>query len=111
MSQSALTDIDIGRFYTPQPVQRKFHASEARYPLLEGGRGGGKSTALLWEAILQCLLVPGANCLLVRRTLTAMEKGGIEDLFKVAEFTIAPSVLAPNRLAGDSRVTSRFVSA
>ena len=46
MSQSAPTDIDIGRFYTPQPVQRKFHASEARYPLHEGGRGGGKSTAL-----------------------------------------------------------------
>ena len=82
MSQSAPTDIDIGRFYTPQPVQRKFHASEARYPLLEGGRGGGKSTALLWEAVSQCLLVPGANCLLLRRTLTAMEKGGIEDLFK-----------------------------
>src|SRR5215469_4106554 len=82
MSRSAPTDIDIGRFYTPQPVQRKFHASEARYPLLEGGRGGGKSTALLWEAISQCLHVPGANCLLLRRTLTAMEKGGIEDLFK-----------------------------
>ena len=65
MSQSAPTDIDIGRFYTPQPVQRKFHASEARYPLLEGGRGGGKSTALLWEAISQCLLVSGANCLLL----------------------------------------------
>ena len=41
MSQSAPTDIDIGRFYTPHPVQRKFHESEARYPLLEGGRGGG----------------------------------------------------------------------
>jgi hypothetical protein len=50
MSRSAPTEIDIGRFYTPQPVQRKFHSSEARYPLLEGGRGGGKSTALLWEA-------------------------------------------------------------
>ena len=82
MSQSASTNIDIGRFYSPQPVQPKFHASEARYPLLEGGRGGSKSTALLWEAISQCLFVPGANCLLLRRTLTAMEKGGIEDLFK-----------------------------
>ena len=36
MSHSAPTDIDIGRFYTPQPVQRKFHASEARYPLPRG---------------------------------------------------------------------------
>ena len=72
---------EIKKYYTPQPVQRKFHESEARYPLLEGGRGGGKSTALLWEAIGQCLLIPGANCLLLRRTLTAMEKGGIEDQF------------------------------
>ena len=72
---------DIAAYYTPQPKQREFHESEARYPLLEGGRGGGKSFALLWEAIGQCLLIPGANCLLVRRTLTSMEKGGIEDLF------------------------------
>src|SRR3974390_320440 len=77
MSQSS----DTERWSRPQPVQRKFHESAARYPLLEGGRGGGKSTALLWEAISQCLLIPGANCLLVRRTLTSMEKGGIEDKF------------------------------
>jgi len=72
---------EIGDYYRPQLVQRKFHESRARYPLLEGGRGGGKSTALLWEAITQCLLIPGSNSLLLRRTLTSMEKGGIEDLF------------------------------
>src|SRR5262249_8780686 len=55
--------------------------SPARYPLMEGGRGGGKSIALLWEAIYQCITVNGANCLLLRRTLTASEKGGIEDHF------------------------------
>ena len=48
---------------------------------MEGGRGGGKSMALLWEAISECLLVAGCNCLLLRRTLTAVEKGGIEDHF------------------------------
>jgi hypothetical protein len=37
--------------------------------------------ALLWEAISECLLVAGCNCLLLRRTLTAVEKGGIEDHF------------------------------
>ena len=73
--------VTIGEFYIPQPVQAKFHGSEVRYPLAEGGRGGGKSTSLLWEAISQCLLIAGGNCLLLRRTLTAMEKGGIEDLF------------------------------
>ena len=71
----------ISDWYKPQPVQRRFHESEAKYPLLEGGRGGGKSTALMWEAIMECLRVPGSNCLLLRRTLTSMEKGGIEDLF------------------------------
>jgi phage terminase large subunit len=80
---SSLTDteLELGDFYTPQPVQDLFHVSCAKYPLMEGGRGGGKSTALLWEAISECLLVPGCNCLLLRRTLTAIEKGGIEDLF------------------------------
>jgi phage terminase large subunit len=74
-------EITIGDFYTPQPKQRAFHQSPARYTLAEGGRGGGKTTALLWEALLECLDVPGCSCLLLRRTLTAMEKGGIEDLF------------------------------
>ena len=79
--RNALESVTIGDYYTPQPKQEAFHESSARYPLAEGGRGGGKTTALLWEAISECLLVPGSNCLLLRRTLTAMEKGGIEDLF------------------------------
>lgn len=78
---SSLDSVSIGDHYSPQPKQIAFHTSSARYPLAEGGRGGGKTTSLLWEAISECLLVPGANCLLLRRTLTAMEKGGIEDAF------------------------------
>jgi hypothetical protein len=31
-------------------VQLRFHESKAKYSLMEGGPGGGKSTALLWEA-------------------------------------------------------------
>lgn len=76
-----LENVCIGDFYEPQAKQQMFHESPAIYPLAEGGRGGGKTTSLLWEAISQCLLVPGSNCLLLRRTLTAMEKGGIEDMF------------------------------
>ena len=81
MITEQLANVRIGDYYTPQPKQQEFHESPARYPLAEGCRGGGKTTSLLWEAIAQCLLVPGANCLLLRRTLTAMEKGGIEDQF------------------------------
>jgi hypothetical protein len=84
-----LTDVDelnVAHWYKedhgePDGPQKRFHKSKAKYPLMEGGRGGGKTTALLWEAIAQCLEVPGCNCLLLRRTLTAIEKGGIEDHF------------------------------
>src|SRR6266702_615972 len=61
----------ISDFYTPQEMQAEFHGSTAQYPLMEGGRGGGKTLALLIEAIGECLRVPGCNCLLLRRTLTA----------------------------------------
>jgi hypothetical protein len=71
----------MGDWYEPQEVQLDFHDSTATYPLMEGGRGGGKSIALLAEAVYQCVIVPGCNCLLLRRTLTASEKGGIEDHF------------------------------
>lgn len=74
-------DLMLEEFYIPQPVQVLFHESKARYPLMEGGRGGGKSTSLLWEAIHECVMIPGVNALILRRTLTAMEKGGAEDLF------------------------------
>ena len=79
-----MTDESTLRFsdyYKPQFKQKLFHNSKARYPLMEGGRGGGKSLALLWEAIYQCVIVEKCNCLLLRRTLSAAEKGGIEDHF------------------------------
>ena len=76
-----MDELDLSLYYTPRPVQERFHASRATYPLMEGGRGGGKTMALLWEAILTCVSVDGSNCLLLRRTLTAVEKGGIEDHF------------------------------
>jgi hypothetical protein len=42
-----LESVTIGDYYTPQPKQQEFHESPARYPLAEGGRGDGKSTALV----------------------------------------------------------------
>lgn len=80
-AQTEGAPIYIGDAYEPYPKQREFHESIAKYPLMEGGRGGGKTIALLWEAIYWCLVVAGCNCLLLRRTLTAVEKGGIEDHF------------------------------
>jgi phage terminase large subunit len=74
-------EIVIGDVYQPNYSQRKFHDSKAKYPLMEGSRGGGKTLANLWESIRCCLEVPGSNNLLLRRTLASSEKGGIEDHF------------------------------
>jgi len=81
-ASTSATSAYIGDAYKPFPKQAEFHRSTATYPLMEGGRGSGKTLALLWEAIFWCLVVPGCNCLLLRRTLTAVEKGGIEDHFQ-----------------------------
>jgi phage terminase large subunit len=41
--------------YDPLPQQRKFHMSPAKYRLLGGSAGGGKSVAIIAEAIMRSL--------------------------------------------------------
>ena len=41
---NTLDSVTIGDYYTPQAKQAEFHNSPARYPLAEGGRGGGKTS-------------------------------------------------------------------
>jgi Terminase large subunit, T4likevirus-type, N-terminal len=72
-------ELVVGDFYQPNLSQKAFHSSKAKYPLMHGTRGGGKTLAHLWEFLRACHEVPGSNNLLLRRTLTASEKGGIED--------------------------------
>lgn len=59
--------------YKPFPRQAEFHRSLAKYRLFGGQAGPGKSTALLWEAIMQALETDGADCLLLRRTYPELE--------------------------------------
>ncbi len=66
--------------YEPLPHQTKFHASTARYCLMEGGRGSGKSKAMRNDAYAWCLSVPRMRCLLVRRTFPELKKSHLMDV-------------------------------
>lgn len=63
----------VSSIYKPFPRQEEFHRSPAKYRLFGGAAGPGKTKALLWEAILQAIRYPGADTLLLRRTLPELE--------------------------------------
>jgi len=65
--------VDFSQYYRPFPRQQQFHNSLAKYRLFGGAAGPGKTKALLWEAILQANLWPGADTLLLRRTYPELE--------------------------------------
>lgn len=69
--------------YTPTEKQAKFHSCPADEVLFGGSAGGGKSMALLMEAIVEALEVPGNRCLLMRRTYPELEKSLIHTSLQI----------------------------
>lgn len=63
--------------YDPQPRQRLLHATTARQVLYGGAVGGGKSTALRWDAIEFCCNNPGLRAFIFRRTLRELKDNHI----------------------------------
>ncbi|MFZ5975157.1 MAG: phage terminase large subunit [Bacillota bacterium] len=54
--------------YAPTPRQRLFHASTADEVLYGGAAGGGKTKAVVMDALLRCLRHAGTQAYLFRRT-------------------------------------------
>ncbi|MGC1620746.1 MAG: hypothetical protein WA765_19815 [Candidatus Acidiferrum sp.] len=65
--------MDFSAYYRPFARQQQFHDSPAKYRLFGGAAGPGKTKALLWEAIMQANVWPGADTLLLRRTYPELE--------------------------------------
>ena len=54
--------------YKPTPKQAMFHASKANELLFGGAAGGGKSKAIVMDALFSCLKYPETHAFIFRRT-------------------------------------------
>ena len=52
----------------PTPHQRLFFQAKQKYVIFGGARGGGKSWAVRWKAVLMCGRYPGIRVLIMRRS-------------------------------------------
>ena len=67
---------------TPNPRQREFFASRAKFTAYGGARGGGKSWALRRKLIGLCLNYPGIACLLIRRSLPELKANHLSQFLR-----------------------------
>lgn len=59
--------------YAPTPKQRMFHESEADEILFGGAAGGGKSKAVVMDALMRCMAFPKTHAYIFRRTYAELE--------------------------------------
>lgn len=59
--------------YCPTPLQKKFHQSEADEVLFGGAAGGGKTTAIVADALFRCLNHRLVTAYVFRRTYQELE--------------------------------------
>lgn len=66
--------------YRVTPQQARFHASTKPYVLIEGGRGGGKSICLRWDAYMRCMATPRFRAVIVRRSMPELRMSHLNEV-------------------------------
>lgn len=74
--------------YEPTPKQRLFHNSKADEVLFGGAAGGGKSKAVVMDALFRCMKWPNTHAYIFRRTYRELE----DSIIKEARLSI-PNIL------------------
>src|SRR5271157_1319989 len=69
----------------PHPKQIEFFDSQHIYTLFGGARGGGKTEAIIWDAIFKAHKVPGSSIIIFRRTMGELESTIIDRFKKLPE--------------------------
>ena len=64
---------DVFLDYNPTPKQRMFHSSNANEVLFGGAAGGGKTKAVVMDALMRCLRWPETSAFIFRRTYAELE--------------------------------------
>ena len=74
---------ELNPLRVPLPTQRKFHASKAKYRLLAGGFGSGKTTTLVIECLCELFKYPGNYGVLGRKDLGELKSTTLKELLDV----------------------------
>ena len=64
----------------PSERQMLFFQSRKKYTIFGGARGGGKSWAVRWKAVLMCARYPGIKILILRRTYPELLENHIKPM-------------------------------
>lgn len=68
--------------YTASPRQTKFHMSEAFETMYGGAAGGGKTAAIVAEAVTYCMKWPKARVYIFRKTIPELKQSVIPEIYK-----------------------------
>ncbi len=64
----------------PSEKQRQFMRAKEKYVIFGGARGGGKSWAVRWKAVLLCVRFPGIRVLIMRKSYPELLENHIKPL-------------------------------